>query len=112
MKEEVRRAIAHAAAARANGEARSNVYSYSTSKYTHMGSKKEAGYDYDVGAHISKSGSGLHHYGTNAHISLKVNGLSFSGYDYDSGHHFSGRVHGHNIQIYDYGEGSYFSYSA
>jgi hypothetical protein len=93
MKEEIRRAIAYAAATRINGSARSAIYSY------------------DAGAHISRTGGGLYHYGTNSHISFRVNGRNFSGYDYDSGHHYTGEVSGSSVRLYDYGEGQYFSYS-
>jgi hypothetical protein len=112
MKEEVRRAIAHAASAKVNGAARSSVYSYEAGAYTQMGGSGPGGYDYDIGAHISASGSGLYHYGTGAHITLNANGDQFSGYDYDSGQHFSGRVSGNTVQLYDYGDGRYFSYTA
>lgn len=107
MKEEVRRAIAFAAATRINGAARSAIYSYENGRYSHMSPT----YDYDTGAHISSTGGGLYHYGTNSHISFSVNGQNFSGYDYDSGHHYTGQVSGNTVQLYDYGEGQYFTYS-
>lgn len=107
MKEEIRRAVAYAAATRINGSARSAIYSYESGRHSHMTQT----YDYDAGAHISRSGSGLYHYGTSSHISFKVNGQNFSGYDYDSGHHYTGQVSGSSVRIYDYGEGRYFSYS-
>ncbi|MET4068611.1 hypothetical protein ABID58_003409 [Bradyrhizobium sp. S3.2.6] len=107
MKEELRRAIAVNAAAKINNRKPSGVYSYDREQHSSM----TPNYDYETGAHISGSGSGLYHYGVGNHVSLKVNGNSFSGYDYDGGHHFSGRVNGNSVQIYDYGEASYFNYS-
>jgi hypothetical protein len=107
MKEETRRAIAFAAATRINGSAASSVYSHERGRHTHMSPT----YDYDASAHISRTGGGLYHYGTNSHISFSVNGRNFSGYDYDSGHHYTGQVSGNSVQFYDYGEGHYFNYS-
>jgi hypothetical protein len=107
MKEEIRRAIAYAAAMRINGSARSAIYSYERSHHSHM----SPNYDYDASAHISHTGGGLYHYGTNSHISFSVRGSNFSGYDYDSGHHYTGQVTGNTVQLYDYGEGRYFSYA-
>jgi hypothetical protein len=107
MKEETRRAIANAVAARVNGRPPSSVYSYESGRRAPM----SPSYDYEAQAHISDSGAGLYHYGTANHINLNVNGHNFSGYDYDEGHHFSGSVNGSSVQIYDYGEGRYFNYS-
>jgi hypothetical protein len=108
MKEEIRRAIAYAAATRISGSAASSVYSHQRGRHSHM----TPTYDYDAGAHISRTGGGgLYHYGTSSHISFSVNGHNFSGYDYDSGHHYTGHVRGNSVQLYDYGEGRYFSYS-
>jgi hypothetical protein len=107
MKEEIRRAVAYTAAMRINGSVASAIYSYERGRHSHM----TPGYDYDTGAHVSRTGGGLYHYGTNSHISFSVNGRNFSGYDYDSGHHYTGHVSGNSVQLYDYGEGRYFSYS-
>jgi hypothetical protein len=84
MKEEIRRAVAYTAAMRINGSVASAIYSYERGRHSHM----TPGYDYDTGAHVSRTGGGLYHYGTNSHISFSVNGRNFSGYDYDSGHHY------------------------
>lgn len=107
MKEETRRAIAYAAATHVNGSAGSAIYSYERGRYTHM----TPSYDYEAGAHISRAGGGLYHYGTNSHISFSVKGGHFSGYDYNSGHHYTGQVKGNVVQLYDYGEGRYFTYA-
>jgi hypothetical protein len=108
MKEEIRRAIAYTAAAHINGSAPSSIYSCERGYHTHM----TPTYDYEAGAHISRSSGGLYHYGTSSHISFSVRGRNFTGYDYESGHHYSGEVTGNTVQLYDYGEGRYFSYSA
>jgi hypothetical protein len=107
MKEEICRAIAHAAATRINGAAASTIYSFERGQHSHMSPT----YDYDVGAHIFRTGGGLYHYGTSSHISFSVNGHNFSGYDYDSGHHYTGQVSGNSVRLYDYGEGRYFAYA-
>jgi hypothetical protein len=74
MKEEIRRAIAYAAATRINGAVASTIYSYGRGRHSHM----TPTYDYDAGAHISRTGGGLYHYGTSSHISFSVNGSNFS----------------------------------
>jgi len=107
MKEEIRRAIAYAAATHINGSTASTIYSHDRGRHSHM----TPTYDYDAGAHICRTGGGIYHYGTSSHISFSVRGSSFSGYDYDSGHHYTGQVSGASVQLYDYGEGRYFSYS-
>lgn len=107
MKEETRRAIAFEAASRISGHKSSNIYSHDRGRHTPMSS----GYDHEAQAHISGSGSGLYHYGTQSHINLSVSGQNFSGYDYGEGHHFSGSVTGKSVQIYDHGEGRHFHYS-
>ena len=112
MQEEIRRAIAHAAAARVNGSPNGTVYSYAAARHTHFSGNGPGGYDHDAGAHVSTSENGLYHYGLGAHISLNVDGDRFSGYDYHSGSHFSGSVNGSSVQIYDYGEGQWFNYNA
>ncbi|CAN7614274.1 hypothetical protein [Mesorhizobium sp. LjNodule214] len=108
MKEEIRRAVAYAAAARALKKATSSIYSYEKARHSHMSSN----YDYDSGSHLSGVNSGnMYHYGLGAHVSLRVTGANFSGYDYESGGHFSGRILGRSVQLYDYGEGRHFNYS-
>ena len=42
---------------------------------------------------------------------LKIEGNSFSGYDYGSSCHFSGKINGNSISIYDYENSSYYNYS-
>ena len=112
MKEETRRAIAHAAVARVNGSAHGTVYSHAAARHTHFSGNGARGYDHDAGAHVSESGAGLYHHGLGAHITLDVNGDNFSGYDHESGSHFSGGVSGSSVQIYDHGEGQWFNYNA
>jgi hypothetical protein len=112
MKEETRRAIAHAATAQINGRAQGTVYSFREGRHIHVSGDAHNFYDHDAGAHITGSGSNLYHHGTGAHISLNVSGNSFSGYDHGEGHHFSGSVNGSSVQLYDYGEGAHFSYQA
>src|SRR5262245_7077609 len=112
MKEEIRRAIAHAAVAQISEKPRSHVYSYDQGRHTAFSGNGPGGYDHDAQAHVSKSGSNLYHHGLGSHIQLKVQGQNFSGYDYESGSHFRGTVNGHSVQLYDYGEGRYFNYTA
>lgn len=111
MKEQVRRAIAHSAAAQINGRSGGTVYSYDQGNHAQMsGSPDGSGYDYDAGAHITTAAGGLYHHGVGSHIQLTIRGNNFDGYDFDEGHHFKGEVRGTGVQIYDYGEGRYFNY--
>ena len=107
MNEAIRRAIAYAAAGRANGNFARSIYSFDRSKYTSMSEN----YDYEAGSHISGVRSGnMYHYGIGTHISLSVSGNRFKGYDYSSGTHFQGTISGNRISLYDYGDSSYFNY--
>lgn len=108
MNEQIRRAIAFAAAGRINGKFSNSVYSYDRGRHSSM----SEGYDHESGAHISGARNGnMYHYGLGAHISLDTNGQDFSGYDYSSGSHYTGRVSGSSVQLYDYGESQHFQYS-
>ena len=107
MEEVIRRAVAYAAAGRSEGQFGSSIYSYEDGNYTHM----TPSYDFGAQAHIGGAKSGtMYHYGLSAHISLRVDGDRFSGYDYASGSHFSGNISGSTIRLYDYGSGSYYNY--
>lgn len=112
MKEEIRRAIAHAAVNRITGGSNSHVYSYNEGRHSAFSGSGAGGYDHDSSVHVSSSGSGLYHHGVNSHIQLDTNGNNFSGYDHDSGHHFSGTVSGHSVQLYGSGEGRHYNYTA
>ncbi|MCY4583591.1 MAG: hypothetical protein OXE50_12485 [Chloroflexi bacterium] len=108
MREDVRRAVAFAAAGRANGQFSTSVYSYERRKYSSMSQT----YDYEARCHLSGMRSGsIFHYGVRAHIAIKLNGRKFSGFDYHSRSHFSGKVSGNSVQLYDYGERRYFNFS-
>lgn len=108
MDEQIRRAVAYAAAGRINGKFSSSIYSHDRGCHSSMAE----GYDYESGSHLGGAKSGnMYHYGLSAHVSLNINGQNFSGYDYESGSHFSGHVSGSSIQLYDYNEGQYFQYS-
>ena len=61
-------------------------------------------------ARIMGTPPGLYHYGTEAHIELKVEGEALSGYDYASQQHFSGRLTGDVVQIFDHGTGRYHDF--
>ncbi len=108
-----------AAAATSLSKGRSNVgsiYDYSQSRYIQISGTVQGGnvalYDSERGCHFSGSDGNLFDYGRSCHVSLQMNGYSFTGYDYGDGHHYSGTVTGNSISIYDYGESAYFNYSA
>lgn len=112
MREEVRRAIAHAAVARINGRSNSAVYSFEEGTHSFVGGDARNFYDFESQAHVTGSGDTLFHHGTGAHINLSISGSNFSGYDFESGQHFRGSVNGSRVQIYDFGEGQHFHYQA
>jgi hypothetical protein len=112
MKEEIRRAIAHAAVVQIGGTAHSHIYSYNEGHHTLFSGSGAGGFDHAAGAHVLASGSNLYHPGLASHILLKVHGRNFNGYDHESGSHFSGSVNGNSVQLYDCGEGRYFNYTA
>ncbi len=74
MKEETRRAIAHAAVSRISPKHCGTVYSYHTGRHTHMSGSAANAYDHDSPAHITGSGSSLYHHGNQAHINLSISG--------------------------------------
>ena len=108
MREDIRRAVAYAAATRIANRSPGSIYSFERRKHSHMSEN----FDYEARSHLSgvRSGS-MYHYGARAHIQLTMKGKTFSGYDYESGSHFNGTVAGNRIQLYDYGEGRHFKFS-
>ncbi len=50
-------------------------------------------------------------FGESHHLSLKIDGNRFKGYDYGGSSHFNGRVNGRSISLYDCGECAYSNYS-
>lgn len=115
MKEETRRAIAHAVVATTLGKSRLEVYSYEKAHHTLFNSSGSGGYDHDAGAQITvvnDTGNVLFHHGTNSYIVLNVSGTNFSGCDVGCRHDFKGTVNGCIVQIYDFGEWRYFNYLA
>lgn len=115
MKDHTRRAIAYITGSIISQNERSSVYDYFTSKHYSISGSLDANqisiYDHSEGCHISGSFPSVYHHGNGKHISIQMNGSSFSGYDYDESCHFSGSVNGTSISIYDYGESSHFNYS-
>ena len=61
-------------------------------------------------ARIAGAPPELYHYGSDAHIQLKVEGEALSGYDYASDQHFSGRLTGAAVQIFDHETGRYHDF--
>ena len=110
MKEVARRAVAFAVAARINRHA-SSVYSYEQGRHTPMSRSADGVYDHEAGAYISGTASGLYHDGLGSHITLGVNGTSFSGFDHGQAHRFSGSMQANAVRIYDHGECRHFNYS-
>lgn len=108
MCEEIRRAVAYAAAARIGNRFPGSIYGFERGKHSHMSEN----FDYEARSHLSGVHSGnMYHYGLRAHIQLTVQDKTFSGYDYESRSHFSGTVSGNQIKLYDYGERRYFNFS-
>lgn len=112
MQEEIRRAIAHAALSRATGRPLSYLFNGATGRYLQMTICSETVYDPECKSHILHNGERLFHYGLHAHILLRVNGSSITGYDHHSKQSFSGRVNGNSLQLYDSREKRFFYYAA
>lgn len=103
MKETIRRAIVSSVVAKISGAHPSSIYSHDRAQHTIM----SRGYDHEASAHFSDN----YHFGEGSHMSIQINGTTFSGYDYGDGHHFSGTVNGGSVSIYDHGEGRHYNYS-
>lgn len=114
MSPETRRAVAFIAARLIGRRPGSSIYDYSGgSGYTHFSGSVGGTisiYDHTAGAHVSGSPNNLYHHGTQAHISLAINGKNFSGYDYGSSSHYSGSVSQSNITLFDYGDSKHYQY--
>jgi hypothetical protein len=106
MKEEVRRAVAYAAAVYMRGSAPSTILRHERERYARMTPTCD-----HPGTHISHNSAWYYHYGTGSHISVRFEGLNFSGYDYESGHRYTGHITANEVQLYDYAEGRYFTYA-
>jgi hypothetical protein len=70
--------------------------------------------DLEKSCHFSGGGNGsrysLYSEGDRQHITLKIKGDCFVGYDYLSSTHFSGRVQGNLLNLYDCENGSSFAF--
>lgn len=113
MREEIRRAVAHAVLSAAAGRHVSILLSPQAGQPMQMTACSHTVYDHEARAHIVPQGNGrLYHNGLNTHLWFRMEGLSFTGYDHDSRQKFSGRVEGNWVQLFDLREKRFFTYYA
>ncbi|MCL5428865.1 MAG: hypothetical protein M1347_03550, partial [Chloroflexi bacterium] len=110
-----RACIAFVAAGLINKKSGSSIYDFSQSKHVPISgpvSRQSVNiYDHDRQCHFGGSPTSLYDYGESCHVSLDINGQSFSGYNFGSSIHFSGSVAGNSVTLYDFGESKYFQYT-
>lgn len=113
MREEIRRAIAHATLSAAGGRHVSMLFSPQAARPMQMTACSQTVYDHEARAHIVPQGNGrLYHNGLNTHLWFRMEGLSFTGYDHESKQKFTGRVEGNWVQLFDLREKRFYSYYA
>ncbi len=114
MNSNTRACVAVAARSLATGDRISGAYDHSRSRHCPISGtvrpESISLYDHDRRCHFSGSPRSLYDFGTRSHVSLTMNGTSFSGYDFGSRSHFSGTISGRSVSIYDFGESKHFAY--
>ena len=100
MKEEIRRAIANAAAPRGEGEHRA-VFSQDAGGWTNMSWTDEGFFDHGAQAHVTLTPEGFYHHGLGVHVRLEREGSQLRGFDHGSGRHFNGTVQGKHVIVRD-----------
>ncbi len=115
MKASTRRAVAYIAGRAVSGNSKTTIYDYSSSGYHFFsgqaGASRVSVFDYTQSCHITGTLPNLFHYGDGHHLSLKIQGQKFTGFDYLQSQHFSGSVSGNRITLFDYGDSSYYNYT-
>ena len=114
MKAAHRYAVAFIAASIGRGKVFTHVHDHDAGADIPMGGIARAGkvdvVEGKARARIAGTPPELYHYGSEAHIELKVEGEAISGFDYQSRQHFAGRLVGDAVQIYDHGTGRYHNF--
>lgn len=67
-------------------------------------------YDYDRKSYLNGNDDNIFDFATKSYICITYQGLSFSGFDRQTGDSFNGIVNGFNISIYDYNLKTHFNY--
>jgi hypothetical protein len=113
MKEEIRRAVAHAVVANSGGTPQTFIYRWSERRHTPFDGAGPGGFDHAAGAHVEETELGLfHHLDGGCHVKLEVTPNSFKGFDYASNGAFWGTVSGSDVQLYDKELDKFFRYTA
>jgi hypothetical protein len=108
MKEETRRAIARAVAARVSGRNGGTIYSHVAGRHTHMSGSGNSAYDHEAGAHISGSGSACTTMVLGAISPLMCAATRSPATITARATTAAGTVNGRSVQLYDHGEGRHF----
>ena len=103
-------------AARLNGEhVNGAVYDHTQGKLIPLSGSVGPGavnvFDHDRRAHVTGSATNLYDHGTGRHVSLVMNGATFTGFDHFSGLHYSGRINGSAVTIFDYESGRHHQFT-
>jgi hypothetical protein len=114
MKAHTRRAIVYIAA-RLGGSHSNAVYDSGAIRHFRFSGTADTErcqiYDHEEHCYISGSFPGLYHHGNRQHVTLRVRGMAFSGYDYDSRSHYTGSFHGRTAIVYDYEDVQFHMYA-
>jgi hypothetical protein len=82
MKEENRRAVAHAVSAKSGRGPQTFIYSWSERCHTPFDGAGSGGFDHTTGVHVEETELGLfHHLDGGCHVKLDVASNSFRGFD-------------------------------
>lgn len=119
MRDDCRRAIAYIAGRLIGSLQAGAIYDFTEGHYHsfsgHVGLDKVSVFDYTASCYTTGTGESgrfsLFHYGSSAHVDMRVEENKFQGYDSASASRFSGTVTGKAIALYDHGTACFHDYS-
>lgn len=109
-----RRAISYIVGRILSGKESGAVFDFKDSKYYNFSG--EIGntisvFDYSRSSYLTGDKTSIFDDYSKKYISLVIEGIVFSGFDYESGEHFSGNVNSNSISFYDYDGSTYYNFS-
>jgi hypothetical protein len=114
MRPHTRRAIVYVAARLAGGRP-GPVYDFEATRHFRFSGSADSRtchvFDHEERCYVSGSFPGLYHHGNRQHVTLRMRGTEFSGFDYDSRSHYSGSIRGRAAVVYDQEDAKYHRYS-